>query len=105
MLGFNGSHTDSSLFIFQQGNDCVYLLMNVDDIIITRSNDQLVTRIIALLATEFHLKDQSKLHYFLGIKVISHKDGLLLSEQKYMHDLRQKTQMESAKGIKTPMAS
>jgi hypothetical protein len=45
------------------------------------------------------------LHYFLGIEVIPVKDGLLLSQQKYIRDLLNKTNMADAKPVSSPMSS
>lgn len=52
-LGFFSSKSDSSLFTFRHGNDVVYLLLYVDDIILTASSPSLVTHVISRLSTEF----------------------------------------------------
>lgn len=42
--------------------------------------------------------------YFLGVEVLSHADGLFLSQRKYIADLLHKTHMTEAKPASTPMA-
>lgn len=45
-LGFHHSKTDSSLFIFCLGPDIAYLLLYVDDIILTASSELFLRKII-----------------------------------------------------------
>ncbi|GJR00192.1 ribonuclease H-like domain-containing protein [Tanacetum coccineum] len=49
------------------GPDTSYLLLYVDDIILTASSTSLLQRIISLLHAEFALTDLGPLNYFLGI--------------------------------------
>ncbi|GJU87773.1 ribonuclease H-like domain-containing protein [Tanacetum coccineum] len=65
--GFYHSKTDSSLFIFHKGPDTVYLLLYVDDIILTASFTSLLQRIISSIHAEFAMTDLGPLNYFLGI--------------------------------------
>ncbi|GJY93472.1 ribonuclease H-like domain-containing protein [Tanacetum coccineum] len=77
--GFQHSRTDSYLFIFQQGNDIAYLLIYVDDIILTASSSDLLKQIISSLHAEFSMTDLSPLNYFLGISAQRTSSGLFLS--------------------------
>jgi len=43
--------------------------------------------------------------YFLGVEVLPIKDGILLSQQRYIQDLLRKTNMDFAKPITTPMST
>nr|GEY45353.1 ribonuclease H-like domain-containing protein [Tanacetum cinerariifolium] len=45
-VGFQHSKTDSSLFVFHRGSDIAYLLLYVDDIILTTSSSAFLQRII-----------------------------------------------------------
>ncbi|XP_073357811.1 uncharacterized protein [Aegilops tauschii subsp. strangulata] len=66
--GFRSTRSDASLFVYYQGPATAYLLLYVDDIILTASSPVLLQQITARLGTEFALKDLGALHYFLGIK-------------------------------------
>ena len=68
-LGFVEAKTDTSLFIYHAGADTVYLLLYVDDIVLTASSSSLLQRTISALQHEFSMKDLGKLHYFLGMHV------------------------------------
>ncbi|GJZ23929.1 ribonuclease H-like domain-containing protein [Tanacetum coccineum] len=51
-VGFHHSHCDSSLFIFHQGKDTAYLLLYVDDIVLTASSSDLLQRIIRMFLSQ-----------------------------------------------------
>ena len=66
-LGFTASTADPSLFIYKSKHDTLYLLLYVDDIIITGTSPTLLTTLISNLQTTFEVKDLGPLHYFLGL--------------------------------------
>ena len=68
-LGFVEAKTDTSLFVYHQGGDTVYLLLYVDDIVLTASSTPLLRRVIGALQQEFSMKDLGELHHFLGVHV------------------------------------
>jgi hypothetical protein len=104
-LGFHGSKADSSLFIFRSSTQVIYVLIYVDDIIITSSDICAISKLIQELSSEFALKDLGPLHYFLGVEAKRDAGGLCLSQQKYITDLLKKTNMSEAKPIGSPMSS
>lgn len=86
-IGFTNSLSDTSLFILRRNNDFVYLLVYVDDILITGSNTSTINQILALLTTRFSVKDAEDLNYFLGIEAHRTTHGLHLSQRKYILDI------------------
>jgi hypothetical protein len=48
-LGFIEAKSDTSLFIFHRGSDTIYLLLYVDDIILTATSTKLLRRTISTL--------------------------------------------------------
>jgi hypothetical protein len=102
-IGFTNSTLDNSLFIYQNGFDMAYLLLYVDDIILTTSNDDLRKSLIASLSSEFAMKDIGSLNYFLGISVTRHKGGLFLSQRKYAEEIIDRAGMVSCKPSQTPV--
>lgn len=103
--GFRNSLSDTSLFIYKEGTNYVYLLVYVDDILVTGTSSTLVQSVITNLAKKFSIKDMGDLSYFLGIEAIRNKNGLHLMQRKYTIDLLTKTDMLHAKPVSTPMAS
>ncbi|WVZ51872.1 hypothetical protein U9M48_002973 [Paspalum notatum var. saurae] len=68
-VGFVASASDTSLFVYTKGGDLAYLLLYVDDIILTASSSALLQRVTTLLHSEFAMTDLGNLHHFLGISV------------------------------------
>ncbi|XP_051221262.1 uncharacterized mitochondrial protein AtMg00810-like [Lolium perenne] len=86
-LGFRSTRSDASLFVYNNGATTAYLLLYVDDIILTASSTDLLRQITERFRAEFALKDLGPLHYFLGIEVVRRTDGFLLHQRKYAHEL------------------
>ncbi|XP_042505672.1 uncharacterized mitochondrial protein AtMg00810-like [Macadamia integrifolia] len=103
-LGFHASQTDPSLFIYKAGSTLVYILVYVDDILVTGNASSQVASLLIGLAQEFPIKDLGNLHFFLGIEVIRHSKGLLLSQSRYISDLLKRSGMTECKAVRTPMA-
>ena len=53
------------------------------------------------LAKKFEIKDLGKLKYFLGIEVAWSKQGIFISQQKYVVDLLRETGMMASKLVAT----
>ncbi|XP_048496525.1 uncharacterized mitochondrial protein AtMg00810-like [Beta vulgaris subsp. vulgaris] len=87
------------------GSEMAYLLLYVDDIILTASSDALRCSIMSHLNSEFAMKDLGPLHYFLGIVVTRHKGGLFLSQRKYAEDIINRAGMATCKPSLTPVDS
>jgi hypothetical protein len=61
LLDFVKAKVDISVFVYRRGNDTVYLLLYVDDIILIASTTP--------LQREFAIKDIGLFHHFLGVSV------------------------------------
>lgn len=100
-LGFTEAKTDTSLFIYRRGADTVYLLLYVDDIVLTVSTPCLLQHTIATLQREFSMTDLGQLHHFLGVHVQRHTSGLLLSQHQYILDILKRANMSDCKTCAT----
>ncbi|XP_074313420.1 uncharacterized protein LOC141648591 [Silene latifolia] len=102
-IGFRNSKCDHSLFIYKDGNSLAYLLLYVDDIILTTSSDTLRLSIMSRLRNEFAMKDLGLLHYFLGIAVSRRGKSMFLSQSKYANEIIEKAGMSMCKPCSTPV--
>ncbi|GAA0179793.1 transmembrane signal receptor [Lithospermum erythrorhizon] len=102
-LGFVHSKSDHSLFIYKYGSNTAYLLLYVDDIILTTSSESIRQSIMSSLNAEFSMKDLVRLSYFLGIVVTYHTSGLFLSHKKYVEALISRAGMSSCNLSATPI--
>lgn len=78
-LNFAQSRTDTSLFVLCQGTNNTYLLLYIDDMILSASSVALLQQIIGHLKVEFAIKDMGSLQFFLGIDVQRRGDRFFLS--------------------------
>lgn len=104
-FGLTRSKADSSLFVLHKGNDHLLVLAYVDDLIITGSSSSLITSVTRHLQSTFAVKDLGPLSYFLGIEVAACKEGIFLSQHKYMIDLLHRHKMDGVKPVHTPAAT
>ena len=102
-LGFIEAKSDTSLFVYHRGPDTIYLLLYVDDIVLTASSPALLQRTIQALQQEFSMKDLGELHHFLGMHVQRSGSGLLLSQRQYMLDILDRAGMADCKPCSTPV--
>jgi hypothetical protein len=103
--GFCDSKCDSCLFIKKTNKYYIYILIDVDDIIVIGSCNEEVQNIIKTLGRVFAIQDLGRLHYFLGIEVKESKNQLLLSQSKYVVDILKRFKLHESKPYGTPMAS
>ncbi|GJT80320.1 ribonuclease H-like domain-containing protein [Tanacetum coccineum] len=75
------------------GTDTAYLLLYVDDIVLTASSESLLQQIIRSLHQEFAMTDLGPLNYFLGISVTRDSSGLFLSQKKYALEILDRAHM------------
>nr|XP_020163647.1 uncharacterized mitochondrial protein AtMg00810-like [Aegilops tauschii subsp. strangulata] len=102
-LGFQATRSDASLFIYQHASGTAYLLLYVDDIILTASSTELLRQLTACLGTEFAMKDLGPLHYFLAIEVVRRADGFFLHQQQYAQELLERAGMLNCKPAPMPI--
>ncbi|WVZ78827.1 hypothetical protein U9M48_026477 [Paspalum notatum var. saurae] len=102
-LGFTEAKTDASLFIFHRGTETVYLLLYVDDIVLTASSDALLRRTIDALQREFSMKDLGPLHHFLGLSVTRQHGSIHLSQRHYILEILERAGMTDCKPCSTPI--
>nr|GEU29282.1 integrase, catalytic core [Tanacetum cinerariifolium] len=104
-LGFKGSKTDPSLFIYSREDTLLYIMVYADDIIVTGNNKGTIDNIICQLGFAFALKDLGLLNYFLGIKIVLHVSGILLSQKKYIFELLQSAGLSNCNHVSSPMVT
>jgi hypothetical protein len=104
-LGLKTSKADMSLFIYEKKNVIMFLLVYVDDIIVTSSCPAAIDALLKDLNTEFALKNLGSLHYFLGVEVKKQDDGIVLCQGKYATDSLEKVGMKHCKAIATKLST
>jgi hypothetical protein len=101
-LGFVEAKSDTSLFVIRRCIDMLYLVLYVDDIVLTASNTTLLQQTISALKREFAMKDLGPLH-FLGVSVQHQTDGFFLTQHQFSLDILERASMVDCKPILTPL--
>ncbi|PKU75693.1 Retrovirus-related Pol polyprotein from transposon TNT 1-94 [Dendrobium catenatum] len=82
-LGFQYSTADPSLLTFKRDSTLIFLLVYVDDILVTGNNEVLLSDILSKLHSKFNMKNLGLAHHFLGIKIQKIQDKFFLSQSAY----------------------
>ncbi|CAL1358977.1 unnamed protein product [Linum trigynum] len=101
--GFVQSQNDPSLFTRQTVEGIVILLIYVDDMIITGSDQDGIREVTEVLRNAFNLKEMGEVSYFLGLEIKRSANGLFVSQRKYILDLLESAQYTDCVPCSTPM--
>eukprot|EP00253_Pinus_taeda_P011707 PITA_11707 len=106
LLKLNFNHfdlDDATLFIKKVGKTIVYLVVYVDDLLMTGNNISYISSIKKELGKSFEMTDLGYAHYYLGIEVTQHPKSIFLSQKKYIGDLLNRFGMTECNPLTTPM--
>lgn len=93
----------SIFFLHSSTSRHIFLVIYVDDIVITRENTVGIYRLKIHLFKTFHTKDLGQLIYFLGIEVAQSSSGIAINQRKYAIDILTETGMLDCRPIDTLM--
>ncbi|GKG22976.1 ribonuclease H-like domain-containing protein, partial [Tanacetum coccineum] len=85
------------------GSNVAYLLIYVDDIILTASSATLLQQFTISLHREFDMTNLGPLNYFLGISADRTPIGLFLSQRRYALQLLERAHMVNCNPSRTPV--
>ena len=98
------SAADHSVFYHHSSTGkCIYLIVYVDDIVITGTDQDGIQKLKQHLFSHFQTKDLGKLKYFLGIEVAQSNSGVVISQRKYTLDIMTDIGMLDCKPVDTPI--
>ena len=100
--GYKQCVSNHSLFIKHGVNIIVFLLVYVDDIVLSRNDLSEIQRITHLLDNAFKIKDLGDLRYFLGFEVARSSTDINLCHRKYALDILSDAGVLGSKPVSTP---
>jgi len=73
------SETNHSVFYYHSSVGSIYLVVYVDDIVLTCSDNHDISKIKEHIYHHFQTKNLEKFRYFLGIEVTQSNNGIVIS--------------------------
>jgi len=101
--GFLQSKNDYSLFSKHHGGKQVFILVYVDDLLITGNDLEGIAKIKHDLHSAYTIKDVGMATYFLGIEISRSKSSTFLTQRKYILDILSDAGMTGVKPAKFPL--
>lgn len=100
--GFKSTYNDPCIFVKITDNGVTFLVVYVDDILITGDDASQISFIKGSLHNKFSIKDMGSASYFLGLEISSTATGYLISQSKYAADLLSEVDFPSNPKAHTP---
>ncbi|GJZ92193.1 putative ribonuclease H-like domain-containing protein [Tanacetum coccineum] len=100
---FRRGTIDKTLFIKKDKGDILLLQVYVDDIIFGSIKKSLCDEFEGLMHMRFQMSSMGELTFFLGLQVQQKKDGIFISQDKYLADILKKFDFATVKIVSTPM--
>nr|GEV45835.1 hypothetical protein [Tanacetum cinerariifolium] len=94
---------DQILFIKKKKGDILLVQIYVDDIIFGLTNKDLCKAFEKLMKDKFQMSLMRELTFFLGLQVKQKKDGIFISQDKYVAEILRKFGLPDGKSASTPI--
>ncbi|GJT65589.1 putative ribonuclease H-like domain-containing protein [Tanacetum coccineum] len=101
--GFRRGTIDKTLFIKKDKGDILLVQVYVDDIIFGSTKKSLCDEFEQMMHKKFQMSSMGELTFFLGLQVQQKKDGIFISQDKYVVDILKKFDFITVKTASTPM--
>nr|GEX68543.1 putative ribonuclease H-like domain-containing protein [Tanacetum cinerariifolium] len=101
--GFQRGTIDQTLFIKKQKGDILPVQIYIDDIIFGATNKDLCKSFEKLMKDRFQMSSMGELIFFLGLQVKQKKDGIFISQDKYIAEILRKFGLTEGKSTSTPI--
>ena len=97
--GFKNSSTESTLYLHKDGDDLLIVILYVDDMFVTGTDEEKIEAFKADFNSSFEMSNLGLLHYFLGMEFEQRDDGIAIKQAKYIQSLLKRFNMENCKPI------
>ena len=105
-FGFTENLVDECIYLKSVGNQFIFLVLYVDDILLASSNLKLLKDTKSFLSSNFDMKDLGEASYVLGIEIKRDRAQKLLglSQQNYITKVLKRFSMEKCSSGEVPMS-
>uniref|UniRef100_A0AAV1V300 Integrase catalytic domain-containing protein n=1 Tax=Peronospora matthiolae TaxID=2874970 RepID=A0AAV1V300_9STRA len=103
-IGFQVSDFDPCLYIKTSDGHCVFILVYVDDVLVTGSSLELIAQTKNDLKTRLEMTDSGKCAFVLGIELLDGEDdSVTLCQRRYVDDILKRFGMDDCKAVASPV--
>ncbi|GJT49300.1 retrovirus-related pol polyprotein from transposon TNT 1-94 [Tanacetum coccineum] len=101
--GFQRGKIDQTLFIKRQQGHILLVQIYVDDIIFGSTKQELCDEFEKLMTDKFKMSSMRELTFFLGLQIQQKKNGIFISQDKYVKEILSKFNYSDVKTASTPV--
>nr|GEW93857.1 ribonuclease H-like domain, reverse transcriptase, RNA-dependent DNA polymerase [Tanacetum cinerariifolium] len=101
--GFYIGKIDKTLFIRRHKGDILLVQVYVDDIIFGSTKKELCIAFEKMMHKKFQMHSIGELTFFLGLQMKQKKDGIFISQDKYVAEILKKYGFTKVKNASTPL--
>lgn len=101
--GFQRGKIDETLFTKKHKKDLLLVQVYVDDIIFGSTRKEMCLEFEKLMHNKFQMSSMGELTFFLGLQVKQSREGIFISQDKYVAEILRKFQFADSKIASTPM--
>ena len=99
----NGIFISQSKYIKKDKESMIIIEVYVDGIIFGSDDDKLSKQFAKDMQSKFEMSLLGELKFFLGLQISQLKNGIFISQAKYIKEMLKKFGMEDCKLVSTPM--
>ncbi|PKU87980.1 Retrovirus-related Pol polyprotein from transposon TNT 1-94 [Dendrobium catenatum] len=103
-FGFQFSRVDPSLLVYNRTTTQLYLLIYVDDLLLTGNDSSIINSLLQQLQANFDLKQLGQASLFLGIQITYTATGAFLHQSHYARDILIAAGLQDSKPASTPIS-
>ncbi|XP_044014018.1 uncharacterized mitochondrial protein AtMg00810-like [Aphidius gifuensis] len=97
------SKYDGCLYICRKNNKLMLLVVYVDDILFSSSDEKWTQEFKVKLNKYFQIKDLGKANYCLGLEIKQNSEEITIGQTEYINDVLERFNMDKCKPVKTPI--
>lgn len=94
---------EPSVYRKEVKENLLVIAMYVDDLFVTGTSLDLINKFKEEMTSKFEMSDLGRRTYYLGIEVIQHDEGIVLTQSRYALKILEETGMKDCNLVHTPM--
>lgn len=100
---FTRLKSDPCVYVRRKGDDVAIITVWVDDLLLFASSDDILQSVKTQLCAEWEITDLGEPSKIIGIEITRIRDGIKISQEKYVESILKREGMEGANPVSTPM--